>query len=313
MPSAIHVRLRRFIFLLPLHPGRIPSQFVVLVTIPTIGSSLLEICFVSKFLPQVVFQTLCPKSDPIVNRGFEERFGLKSELHKSVRAPLIRHWSKVLDPLPRLGFRHDPTVKTVHQELDFSLSMQRLIADIVSKVDLFQHIDASRILIGMTPARKSGGAGLQARITPMRFENGSSLIHKRGCTYQIQRFFVDHREMMYVLVFCMPRFLNRPLHDQFITVFHELYHISEKFDGDLRRHPGRYQFHTANQKDFDRIMGEHAQEYLRMRPDPSLYDFLGKGMKLLLQRYDAVTGYSIPKPLMIRMPKDYPGIAANRR
>ncbi len=55
----------------------------------------------------------------------------------------------------------------------------------------------------------------------------------RGRYYQVQRYFVDGHEMLYVMAFCMPRFLDQSFEDKLITLFHELYHINPRFDGDL--------------------------------------------------------------------------------
>ena len=32
---------------------------------------------------------------------------------------------------------------------------------------------------------------------------------------------VADREMLYLMTFCLPRFLNRPFEDKFVTLFHE--------------------------------------------------------------------------------------------
>src|SRR5206468_1851711 len=82
--------------------------------------------------------------------------------------------------------------------------------------------------------------GLQARVTPLRFAHGALVRRRRGVSFQVQRYFVDGAEMLYLVTFCLPRFLDQTFDDKFITLFHELFHISPAFDGDLRRHGGRY-------------------------------------------------------------------------
>ena len=54
--------------------------------------------------------------------------------------------------------------------------------------------------------------------------------------------------MLYLVTFCLPRFLDQDFDDKFVTLFHELYHISPDFDGDLRRHDGRYDLHSHSKK-----------------------------------------------------------------
>ena len=51
--------------------------------------------------------------------------------------------------------------------------------------------------------------------------------------------------MLYVMTFCLPRFLEQSFDDKFVTIFHELFHIGPSFDGDFRRHSGRCAFYGA--------------------------------------------------------------------
>ena len=67
-----------------------------------------------------------------------------------------------------------------------------------------------------------------------------------------RRIFVDGVEMLYLMTFCLPRFQNQPFEDKLVTLFHELYHIGPAFDGDLRRHAGRYAVHSGSQRRYDR-------------------------------------------------------------
>ena len=96
--------------------------------------------------------------------------------------------------------------------------------------------------------------------------------------YQVQRFFVDGREMLYVLTFCLPRFLDQPFDEKLVTVFHELYHVSPAFDGDLRRHPGRYAVHSHSKDRYDSRMAELVDEYVEDHPEPELFGFLPVGL-----------------------------------
>ena len=51
-------------------------------------------------------------------------------------------------------------------------------------------------------------------------------------------------EMLYILKFYLPRFQNEPFEEKLTTIFHELWHISSDFNGDIRRHSGRCYVHT---------------------------------------------------------------------
>src|SRR5688572_2582968 len=159
--------------------------------------------------------------------------------------PLTYHWDAARPP-PRVALRLsnrrpirvpdapawvDTGVNG--RPFDFTAAMRRLCADIVARTPTLKHIDLSRVLFSMNLARNGRRHGLQARVTPMRFQGGAlASVHRRRA-YQVQRVVVDGREILYLVTFCLPRFLNREFEDKLVTVFHELYHISPAFDGDL--------------------------------------------------------------------------------
>jgi hypothetical protein len=136
----------------------------------------------------------------------------------------------------------------------------------------------------------------------MRFRNGALTRLIRGRPYQVQRYFVDGREVLYLVTFCLPRFLNQTFHDKMVTVFHELYHIGELFDGDLRRHPGRYTVHSHSKRDYDRRMAVFVGEYLNNHPNPEVYRFLRWGYDELWHYNGGITGVRVPRPKLLPVP-----------
>lgn len=185
------------------------------------------------------------------------------------------------------------------QPFHFSNAMRLLCADIAAKYEPLRHLDVSRILFAFTPSKNVRVHGLQAKVTPLRFPNGELTRLHRDVPFQVQQFFHDRREMLYVLTFCLPRFFNRLFEDKFVTIFHELFHISPRFDGDLRRHQGRYSVHTASQKRYDQEMAQMAREYLQGGADPNLHGFLRLNHAQLRHRHGEVIGHVVPRPKLI--------------
>ena len=64
-----------------------------------------------------------------------------------------------------------------------------------------------------------------------RLRDGRLSRRRRGVTFQIQRYFVDGREILYLVTFCLPRFLDLTFDEKFVTIFHELFHIGPSFNG----------------------------------------------------------------------------------
>ena len=90
--------------------------------------------------------------------------------------------------------------------------------------------------------------------------------------------------------------------DKFITVFHELYHIGPAFDGDLRRHEGRYAIHSHSKRGYDAQMAALARAYLASGPDPALHAFLRLNFSQLQERHGCVVGVVVPRPKLIPVP-----------
>lgn len=233
----------------------------------------------------------------------------------SPQPPFILCWGELEDPLPvravrlprgplAVGTEAPPWLESgpADQPFDFCGRVGRLCDDIVQRCEEFRHIDVSRLLFAMTQARSENMHGLQARVTPLRFRNGQLTRRRRGAIYQVQRYYVGSREVLYLVTFCLPRFLDLSFNEKFVTLFHELYHISPAFDGDLRRHDGRYSVHSRSQKLYDRHMATLAREYLTAAGDSTLHDFLRLDFAQLQQRHGGVVGVVVPRPKLIPLP-----------
>jgi hypothetical protein len=190
-------------------------------------------------------------------------------------------------------------VTAVRSPLDFTQAMSRLCHDITNRHEAFAHIDMSRVAVCFTQTRSKVLHGLQAKLTPMRFENGALTCIRHGRPWTVQRLFIERREMSYILTFYLPRFLDQTFNEKFITILHELYHISPLFNGDIRRFSGRCHIHSASQQEYDGQMELYAKEYLAMNPPRELYSFLEMDFKTILQKHGGVIGLQVPIPKLI--------------
>ncbi len=218
--------------------------------------------------------------------------------------PFELRWDKH-NPLPARwvipeGRRHRvPVVATTPRPLDFSAAMHQLCDDVVRRCEALRHVQMPRVLISFTPSRNRSRYGLQARVTPLRFRKGALTRRHGTMEYQVQRYFVDQREMLYVLTFCLPRFLEQSFEEKLITIFHELYHVSPHFDGDLRRHPGRYAMHSHSKDQYDSRMAELVREYLSHQPSREMLGFLRTTYRELWDRHGGIIGVVVPRPKLL--------------
>jgi hypothetical protein len=191
---------------------------------------------------------------------------------------------------------------SVRRGFDFTEAMRRLCDDVAVRLPVFAHVRVDQIAVTFAQARRRVPHGLQAKLTPMRFENGALVTRRGGRTWTIQRLYDGEQEMLYILTFYLPRFLDHSLREKMITVFHELYHIGPGFDGDIRRMNGRYHVHSHSQQEYDRAMEVFVADYLRRSPPPEVIDFLRMDFRELCARYGGVVGKRVAAPKLIEVP-----------
>jgi hypothetical protein len=185
--------------------------------------------------------------------------------------------------------------------LNLTGELERLIRDITARTPELEHVAPERLLVCVSTGRPSAGGSL-AKIHPLRFCGGEkSVKSRRGrrsvlCTMPT----ITHQgeEMLYVIYFLVPRFLELPFREKLITVFHELYHISPECDGDIRRFPGRNYAHGSSTKNYNAHMGKLVDGYLERLPEHSHLGFLEGNLAALRSRHSAIVARRLQAPRM---------------
>jgi hypothetical protein len=178
--------------------------------------------------------------------------------------------------------------------------MRRLCDDMVARLAELGHIDMSRVAVSFAQTRRVGSLGMFASLTPLRFADGQMHSFRRKRRWGIQRLYDDQgREMLYILNFYLPRFLDLPFREKLTTTLHELWHIGPKFDGDVRRFGGRCFAHGSSQKRYDAQVEALLNRWLGFRPAESLYDFLQLHFRALVARHGRVYGRKVPVPKLV--------------
>lgn len=187
--------------------------------------------------------------------------------------------------------------------LDFTRHMRRLCADMISRVDLLRHIDMDRVAVGFSQTRRASGHGMYASLTPMRFAGGQPHTIRRGQKWAVQRLVdADGREMLYILTFYLPRFLDLEFREKLATVMHELWHIGPRFDGDVRRFGDRFFAHGSSQAEYDARIDRLVAQWLSAEPCESVCEFLRPSFRELIARHGRVFGCRVPKPKLFPLP-----------
>lgn len=183
---------------------------------------------------------------------------------------------------------------------DFTFHVGRLCADLCRRLDELRHIDLRRVAIRYCQVRRPGHHGLQASLTPLRFEDGQLHTTRRGRRWTIQRLYSpDGQEMLYLLSFYLPRFLNQSFEEKLATVVHELWHISPDFNGDVRRLPGRCYAHGHSEEHYHAAMRDLSRRWLDLGPPRETYDFLRHDFAELRRVFGMIYGVRINTPRLI--------------
>lgn len=177
--------------------------------------------------------------------------------------------------------------------------MRELCIDITQRHPSFRHVCMADVAVAFAQARRNVSHGLQAKLTPMRFERGARSAIRDGEEWTVQKLILDGREMLYILTFYLPRFLNLCFQEKLTTVFHELYHISPEFDGDIRRFGGHFYVHSHSQAEYDAQMEVFSHEYIAAGPPETVLEFLRPDFRGLQETHGGVVGLQIPIPRLI--------------
>ena len=168
-----------------------------------------------------------------------------------------------------------------------------LLVHLLSKrVERLSHLKPGQILHGISQARTRSKYGVYAQCHGLRFKHGLREQPARdGQFWQWPIIKVRGTEILYYITYFLPRFLDVPPRDRLHTLIHELYHVNPKFNGDLRRFPGRNEFHGHN---FDATVDSILDEAL---PHIELerFPFLVHGFDELVVRHGAVVGNKLKR------------------
>lgn len=167
------------------------------------------------------------------------------------------------------------------RNFDFSACLDDLCRDLAARVPALSHLDEDSILFTLSRSRAQGTHGLYARIAPLRFDAGTlESTRRRGRyleTWRMPEVQAEGRSILYIVTLLVPRFFRLTFPEKLRTIVHELYHVSEECDGDIRRFPGRNFAHGSSRRDYNRTVALLVDAYLDQGPPEELLDFLRFG------------------------------------
>ena len=190
--------------------------------------------------------------------------------------------------------------------LNITAALERIVTDAINSLEDLRHIKPEQLLICLSSTRSGGIHGTYAKIHPLRFIGGATSTEvrrdRRRYTCTMPTITHNQQEILYLIYFLVPRFLNLPLREKLVTIFHELYHVSPAFDGDIRRFPGRNYAHGHSRKAFNERIDKLVDAYLAQLEDESILAPLTGSMMELRARHRSLVGRRFPAPKLQLIP-----------
>lgn len=183
------------------------------------------------------------------------------------------------------------------------------VEDIVATVPAMRHVDPSRLAV--VAARRWAGSGcghlgkcysLVGRSEPtfgvwVRGRSKKIIEVSEWYRHEPTEFIVDGRPALYMIELHLPRLFEA---DPLETIVHELFHISEAFDGSLRS--------MRHGKAFDWNVQRLMREW-RKHGDAELYELASMDFAQLLERFGSIAARRLPakwkSPRVVRIEAPY--------
>jgi len=171
---------------------------------------------------------------------------------------------------------------------DLTTELEKVIARLAS-LDELSHIKMTGMILTLTQCRKNSYHGIYAAVKPLRFESGKreKVVDKHRFIWP--KYVIDGYIKLYQMIFYIPRFLDVSFEEKLLTIIHEMYHISPRFNGDLRRFPGKNYAHGYSREEFDKALIPIRDKALK-RFKFQNFDFMTMNFKKLRAKYDSIVG-----------------------
>ena len=193
------------------------------------------------------------------------------------------------------------TATNKKQKINITDIISDVIEQITIKSDIFSHIDINRILVCLGSNRGRSREGIYGKLVPLKFKNGSDILKFDGRYYTMPGIMKSGIPLLYALYFYSPKFFDLPGFEKIKVIFHELYHISPNFNGDIRRLGKIRMAHGSSKKRFDLRFESEVKLFYKYISNTEYMAFLEMDSMSLEKNYKIYARrMKIPKPIVIK-------------
>ncbi len=184
--------------------------------------------------------------------------------------------------------------------LDVTQMLKEIIFVITERYDSFRHINVENILITLATNRATSRRSLTfGKCVPLKFEGGERTRIYKNRKIAVPTVVIKDKIILYMIVFYKPHFFDLPLEYKIKVIFHELYHISPLFNGDIRRFGTRKSAHGFSREKYDMYFIDEMNDFVDFIKKTKYKKVLEMNYKQLHKNFGSV------KFLRMKIPKPY--------
>lgn len=186
-------------------------------------------------------------------------------------------------------------------QINISETLTHIIYEIIKQCPEFYHIDMNHVTICVSSNRKGSRGGIYGKLVPLRFKDGSTVTEHRGAFFRMPEVSIRGNSMLYLIYFYMPRFFDLPIKEKINVIFHELYHISPDFNGDIRRMAAVKAIHGHSKEAYDAQFEDSMKafaEYIEQTPYRNFLELNSRDMYRIFKKVTA-TRMKLPRPYRV--------------
>lgn len=186
--------------------------------------------------------------------------------------------------------------------LNITLMLENLIDQASQRYDIFNHIKIENIIVSLSTNRKNSRRSYTyGKCVPLKFKDGADFTYQRGVKFQIPEVVENGNIILYALSFFNPRFFELTSEEKLRVIFHEMYHISPDFNGDIRRFGRSGSAHGSSRKKFDSFFEKEQNDFYNFLANSDILKILEMPYNELFSSFNNIffNRFKPPKPFPV--------------
>ena len=196
-------------------------------------------------------------------------------------------------------------------DIDITGILTRLIEEIINNTQIFGHFDINKIIVCTASNKKNSRGGTYGKLVPLKFENGADILKYKGKNYAMPKIIKNNIQQLYIIYFYIPKFFDLPHIEKLRVIFHELYHISPDFNGDIRRFGKKKISHGSSRDKFNSNFENELIEYYENNMGNRFSHFLKMDMDYIHKNFNNIYSIRMKLPKPINIDKDSESIISS--